>query len=279
MAYELLAIDLDGTILQDDLQLNIYSKELILRLKARYHVLIVTGRHHTAAKPYYEQLQLDTPIICCNGTYIYDYQQDTVLYENAINQDLAAHFIHSSQQHQLKMVMYIADAMVYSLDDPIAYMKPLDAWAKTFPKTKQPHIYQTDEFTALAKTTDYIWKFVVEGDPLPLQQFLQQDWIKDKFEGTWSDSLRIDLTTIGNNKGHALARYAKQLGIKPQNIVAVGDNFNDISMLRFAGVGIAMQQANAEVKVCADIISETDNHGDGVSRVLQQFFPIDGCEE
>ncbi|MEJ6120720.1 Cof-type HAD-IIB family hydrolase [Vibrio sp. 2-Bac 85] len=279
MKYKLLAIDLDGTILKDNHQLNPYSQKLIQQLKVHYHVLIVTGRHHTAAKPYYEQLQLDTPIICCNGTYIYDYQQDTVLYENAINKDLATYFIHSSEQHQLKMVMYITDAMVYSLEDPIAYMKPLDAWAKTFPKTKQPNIYQTDEFTSLITATDYIWKFVVEGDLLTLQKFLQQDWIKDKFEGAWSASSRIDLAKVGNNKGNALAHYAKKIGIKPENIVAVGDNFNDIPMLRFAGVGIAMQQANAEVKVCADIISDTDNHGDGVARILQQHFPIDGAEE
>ena len=105
--HKLLALDLDGTVLNSQ---HTISQELIDAIKSiakDTHVVIVTGRHHVAAKPYYEQLGLSTPIICCNGTYIFDYQTNTVLEENAIDKQMAAEFITLSQAHDLKMVMYV----------------------------------------------------------------------------------------------------------------------------------------------------------------------------
>ena len=276
MKHQLLALDLDGTTLQDNHQLNPSIKDFVHSIKSHYHVVIVTGRHHTAAKPYYDEFKLDTPIICCNGTYTYHYQQGKVLDHKAIDKGLAQRFIQSAERHRLKMVMYITDAMTYSLSDPIPYMQPLDTWAKSFPAESQPNIYQTDNFASLAKATDCVWKFVVEGEPERLKAFLHQTWIEDNFEGAWSGESRIDLALKGNNKGDALARYARQLGIDTGSIVAAGDNFNDISMLNIAGTGIAMQQADLVVKQSADMICETDNHGDGLAKLLKCYFPLVG---
>jgi hydroxymethylpyrimidine pyrophosphatase-like HAD family hydrolase len=64
--------------------------------------MIVTGRHHTAAKPYYDQLGLDTPIICCNGTYIYDRQTAEVVQENSIDKMHAREFLSLCDQYSLK---------------------------------------------------------------------------------------------------------------------------------------------------------------------------------
>ena len=85
--YKVLALDLDGTVLQDDHTIHPEVKKAIQEVKQYCHVVIVTGRHHTAARPYYYELGLDTPIICCNGTYVYDYQTETVLTQNAIDKD------------------------------------------------------------------------------------------------------------------------------------------------------------------------------------------------
>ncbi|MDV5169933.1 Cof-type HAD-IIB family hydrolase [Photobacterium rosenbergii] len=274
MKHQLLALDLDGTALQDNHQLNSSIAELVHSIKSQYHVVIVTGRHHTAAKPYYDEFNLDTPIICCNGTYTYHYQQGKVLDHKAIDKGLAQRFIQSAELHQLKMVMYVTDAMTYSLVDPIPYMQPLNVWAKTFPPESQPNIYQTDDFASLAEATDYVWKFVVEGEADRLEAFLRQAWVETHFEGAWSGESRIDLAMRGNNKGEALARYAQQLGIAPNSIVAAGDNFNDISMLEMAGIGIAMQQADPVVKQRADVICETDNHGDGLATLVKGYFPL-----
>ncbi|NHX34781.1 HAD hydrolase family protein, partial [Escherichia coli] len=68
-------------------------KQAIQQAAKQCHVMIVTGRHHTAARPYYDELGLTTPIICCNGTYIYDYQNEKVITHNALTKENALTFI------------------------------------------------------------------------------------------------------------------------------------------------------------------------------------------
>ncbi len=74
--YNVLALDLDGTVLTQEHTIHPAVKQAIHKAAKQCHVMIVTGRHHTAARPYYDELGLTTPIICCNGTYIYDYQNE-----------------------------------------------------------------------------------------------------------------------------------------------------------------------------------------------------------
>lgn len=128
--YKVLALDLDGTVLSDDHTIHPQVKDAIRAAQQHCHVLIVTGRHHTAARPYYDELGLTTPIICCNGTYVYDYASETVLEHNAIDKQDALTFIDLAQEFQLKLVMYIKDAMTYSQRSPIAYMQALEKWRK-----------------------------------------------------------------------------------------------------------------------------------------------------
>lgn len=100
--YKVLALDLDGTVLSDDHTIHPQVKDAIRAAQQHCHVLIVTGRHHTAARPYYDELGLTTPIICCNGTYVYDYASETVLEHNAIDKQDALTFIDLAQEFQRK---------------------------------------------------------------------------------------------------------------------------------------------------------------------------------
>lgn len=274
MAYQLLALDLDGTILQDDHTLNPAVKRVIDQIKAHYHVMIVTGRHHTAAKPYYDELGLTTPIICCNGTYSYDYHKKSVIKHNGIPRNYAAAFLKMAQHYQLQIVLYTQQAMTYSASNPIPYMLPLTAWAKRYPKDKQPEIYPVETFEPFIEQSDYVWKFVVQSTSQNLQTFLAEPLLRDYFDGAWSDENRIDLTMKGNSKGHALASYLTSLNLKPEQAVSAGDNFNDVSMLSLAGVGIAMQHAHDDVKAAANMVTQTDNQGESLANLIAHYFPV-----
>lgn len=77
MRYQAVAFDLDGTLLSSQSTILESSKKAIQKIREKgIKVFIVTGRHHTAVKPYYVELALDTPVVCCNGTYLYDFLQD-----------------------------------------------------------------------------------------------------------------------------------------------------------------------------------------------------------
>lgn len=268
--YQVLALDLDGTVLTDDHTIHPEVKKAIQEAKQHCHVMIVTGRHHTAARPYYYELGLDTPIICCNGTYVYDYQTETVLTQNAIEHQHALTFIDLAQEHKLKMVMYITDAMTYSNYNPFAYMLALEEWAEQAPEHHKPNIYRVDSFSETAKNTEFVWKFVVEGEQESVDRLMQAPWVKDHFNGERSWSNRIDFAAKGNSKGLRLAEYVNELGFKPSQVIAIGDNHNDISMLQYAGLGVAMFNADDTVKSNAQAVCKTDNNQDGLAHLIRE---------
>lgn len=268
--YKVLALDLDGTVLNDQQTIHPAVKQAIRDAQEVCHVVIVTGRHHTAAKPYYDELGLTTPIICCNGTYVYDYAHQQVLKHNAIAQDDALDFIDLAQQYQMKLVMYVTNAMTYSKCNPIAYMQALEHWAQQFPPEQQPRIERIASFAELARQTDYIWKFVVEGQPHSVERFANQEWIQKTFNGERSWSNRIDFSAQGNSKGKRLAEYVRELGYDANHVLAVGDNENDLSMICFAGLGVAMANASDLVKQGANLVCSTNNNQDGLARLIRE---------
>lgn len=270
MIYKLLAVDLDGTVLNSQHNISVNLVQAIKRISERHHVVIVTGRHHVAAAPYYHELGLTTPIICCNGTYIYDYKSKKVLTEKSIDKSKAIDFIKLAEEFNLKVVMYSRDSMLYSKHQPVAYMEKLSAWANTYPENERPSICKVDSFYDALQETDYIWKFVVEGGDL--EQFYQTEFINNNFSGerSWVD--RVDFAKIGNSKGNALSKYALGLGIEAKDIVAVGDNHNDISMLELAGLGIAMGNAEPAIKKHAQLVTADNDHHNALAELLIKIF-------
>ncbi|GAL20696.1 HMP-PP hydrolase (pyridoxal phosphatase) Cof [Vibrio maritimus] len=270
--YKVLALDLDGTVLTDEHKIHPDVKVEIQRAQQHCHVVIVTGRHHTAAKPFYQELGLTTPIICCNGTYVYDYQKDEVLEHNAIAKSDAQRFIELATEFQMKLVMYVTHEMTYSRANPIAYMQALESWAGRFPQEQQPRIRRIDSFSELAEQSEYVWKFVVEGAPSSVQRLSEQPWVKRNFNGERSWSNRIDFAAKGNSKGKRLGQYVKALGYEAHHVIAAGDNHNDISMLEYAGLGVAMKNADETVKKSAKITCKTNNNEDGLARLLREII-------
>lgn len=272
MHYKLLALDLDGTLLNSQHTLSPVLTETIKSISEVTHVMIVTGRHHVAALPYHRELGLKTPIICCNGTYIYDVLNNGVISENSIDKDLARQFLDLSEEHDLNVLMYVADAMLYSGKRPTAkYIGPLLEWSHAFPKSFRPNILEVDDFYKELESTEYVWKFVVEGGNV--DNFLNTDFVRTYFSGerSWVD--RVDFSAFGNTKGGRLAQYIESLDISLDECVAVGDNHNDISMIKPVGLGIAMQNADDTVKEHADMVTEQDHNDEFcLAETLQELF-------
>ncbi|MEL0637001.1 Cof-type HAD-IIB family hydrolase [Marinomonas sp. TI.3.20] len=270
--YQLLALDLDGTSLKSDFTISPVLVDTVRVLSRSIPVLIVTGRHHTTAGPYYQELGLTTPAICCNGTYVYDYQNRTVLQHNAIEKSNAMQFLQLAEARNLRVVVYLKDAMLYSSQRPVMHVARLAKWAEGFSGEVKPIIRQVDDFLPEVEGAECIWKFVVEGDDV--DEFAMMPFIREHFTGEKSWSNRIDFASIGNTKGSALAQLIQQKGIAPEQVVAVGDHHNDISMLKMVGMGVAMENADDSLKNYAKRITRTNNDNDHtVAELLQTLFP------
>lgn len=270
--HKLLALDMDGTVLTSDHTISPYLKEVLKALKEKVDVLFVTGRHHIAAEPYYHDLALTTPTICCNGTYMYDYHQQKVLLENSLSKDDALRFYKMTKEAGIKQVLYVDDAMLYSDTNPVEYIDKLVHWANSFPKTERPKIEAIHSFEDAIYQARYVWKLVLEGLPETLTSLIHDPWVQSTFNPEQSWFNRVDCSPAGNSKGNRLAQYLEMQGIAPSEVMAVGDNFNDVSMIKLAGWGVAMGNAEPGVKEIADEVCTTDNDGDGLAKLLEKYF-------
>jgi len=271
--YKLLALDLDGTVLNSQHQISQPLIKAIKNISNDIVVMIVTGRHHTAAKPYYDQLNLNSPSICCNGTYIYDYKTATVIKENAIPKHHARKFLSLCDQYSMKKIMYVTDSMLYDQQNPMAHMERLRLWAQAFPEHDRPSILRINDFDTPMNENKYVWKFVVEGEDDNVDEFSKHPFIQAEFNGEQSFINRFDFARKGNTKGNRLKEYITALGIEPEQVVAIGDNHNDISMIEIAGLGVTLDHAETAVKDAADFIINSNNDDQyGLANFINSLF-------
>ena len=124
MTTRVIALDLDGTLLTPKKTLLPSSIEALARAReAGYRLIIVTGRHHVAIHPFYQALALDTPAICCNGTYLYDYHAKTVLEADPMPVNKALQLIEMLNEHHIHGLMYVDDAMSMSTRPDMSFAR------------------------------------------------------------------------------------------------------------------------------------------------------------
>ena len=248
MEYRVIALDLDGTLLNSQKQVLPESIAAIAKAKAAgYHVLIVTGRHHSAIHPIYQALALTDPAICCNGTYSYDYQRQRVINSDPLPAKDTALVIEALRRAQIQGLLYAGDAMYY--EHPTPHVIRTQAWAKNYPPALRPVFRQVDDLNTVITSGEPLWKFALAHDDLPqLHRFAEEVETLAEVVCEWSWKDQIDIAKRGNSKGKRLAEWVASQQLSMQQVVAFGDNNNDLSMLEMAGIGVAMQEAKQEIK-------------------------------
>ncbi|MDU6685132.1 Pyridoxal phosphate phosphatase YbhA [Phytobacter ursingii] len=267
MTSRVLALDLDGTLLTPKKTLLPSSLEALARAKAAgYQLIIVTGRHHVAIHPFYQALALDTPAICCNGTYLYDYQAKKVLTADPLPVSQAVKLIEMLESHDVHGLMYVDNAMLY--EKPTGHVIRTNNWAQTLPPEQRPVFTQVDSLRAAASEVDAIWKFALtDEDTGKLRQFAHTVEQTLGLECEWSWHDQVDIARTGNSKGKRLAEWVNSQGLSMKDVVAFGDNYNDISMLEAAGLGVAMGNADDAVKARANVVIG-DNTTDSIASFI-----------
>jgi Cof subfamily protein (haloacid dehalogenase superfamily) len=271
MTSRVIALDLDGTLLTSSKTILPASLEALARARAAgYRVIVVTGRHHVAIHPFYQALALDTPAICCNGTYLYDYQAKKVLQADPMAVDKALSLTGMLADHDVHGLMYVDDAMLY--EHPTGHVIRTARWAESLPPEQRPVFTQVDSLAQAAREVKAVWKFALTDENIPkLQQFAQHVGQTLGLECEWSWHDQVDIARAGNSKGKRLAQWVEAQGLSMRDVVAFGDNYNDLSMLEAAGTGVAMGNAVDEVKARANVVigeNESNSIADFINRNL-----------
>lgn len=270
MTYQAIAFDLDGTLLNSQGKILDSSKQAIHQARVKgIKVVLVTGRHHTAVKPYYYELDLDTPILCCNGTYIYQPQTNEVLVGNPLSSVQAEKVINLAEQHDIDLLMYSRDAMNYMRLNP--HMEKFNKWVQSCPVEVRPNVQQINDFRSLLTPNETIWKFVISHPNRQVMENVVAELSPAEFSSEWSWIDRVDVANNGNSKGGRLMDLLKLWNIDPQQVISFGDNHNDTSMITAVGMGVAMGNAEEDVKQQAKRVTLSNNE-DGIAQVLNEIL-------
>ena len=271
MNYQVIALDLDGTLLTPEK--TILPESLAALRHARQSgakVVIVTGRHHVAIHPFYQALALDTPAICCNGTLLYDYLNKKVLSSDPLEPNQASQLVNLLDSYDVHALMYADDVMMYK--EPTGHIIRTEKWASKLPASQRPIFKQVHSLRDAAHEVNAIWKFALtDTDTAKLQNFTNvvEKELGLACEWSWHD--QVDIAQNGNSKGKRLAEWVESQGLSMNQVMAFGDNFNDLSMLKSAGLGVAMGNAVDEVKACADLVIGNNTEA-GIAEVLNEYF-------
>ncbi|MBZ5202219.1 HAD family phosphatase [Planomicrobium chinense] len=261
--YKMVAIDLDGTLLTDDLMISPATVTAIQKaVEAGTIVTIATGRMFSSAKRIALQLNLNVPLITYQGALIKDVNEKEVWYERTVPPGIAQKLIEISRKKKLHLQIYQNDILYSAVENDklIAYAEAV----------KVPYQIEPDLIKLVQKDVTKLL-FIEEPDVLDHLQNELQILFGESAHIAKSKKHYLEITHPEANKGSALLYLAKKLGIERTEIIGIGDNFNDIELIEAAGLGVAMGNAVMAVKDKADYTTFSNNE-EGVLHVIEKFI-------
>ncbi|QHA01696.1 Cof-type HAD-IIB family hydrolase [Dehalobacter restrictus] len=260
----LVAIDLDETLLNHKWQISEGNIKAIRRAVAKgVMVTLATGRMAASARKYASQLGLDVPIITYNGALIEHSLSREIIYHQVIPSGLAVEIIQHLQSKEVYTQVFIKDEV---------FTDKRNQYSRDYEEMTGIKVLEEDVLQILRQEPEGAEKILCISDEAYLQAAtadLRQIYA-DRLHFTRSKPFFLDMIDKEVNKGSALKALAANFGILPEEIIAIGDNFNDREMLMFAGIGVAMGNAHQELKEIADYITAS-NKEDGVAKVFEKF--------
>ena len=274
MQYRLMAIDLDGTSIEEGQLPNERVRKAVAAATGRgVRVIVATGRPYTSALQYGAALELRTPLICYQGALVKEVEgrRETLLAEEMPEAELEE-AVAFADEHQLDLNLYTEEAFYLArLAHPQAFY---DQWFNLPLRTVGSLV---DALPRLRSQGHKFLKALFLGEPADGDRLLPV--LRDRFAGRLtvvrSHSLMVEICSLSASKGQALAFLAGRFGIPRAETIAVGDSGNDESMVRWAGLGVAVANAMPEVLAAADWVAPPVTE-DGVVEVIERFILRNG---
>ena len=264
LPFRLCAIDLDDTLLDASHSLTETTLSAVQKVRSLgVTVVLASGRMHAAALRYAQELALDTPIISYNGAMVRYASTGETLLEEHIEADLAANIRVYSRQNGLQLNYYLHDLL---------YSEAYTPWLKLYHDRTNAPIEILPDFEAKLQNTTPT-KLVIVDSPEKVNTLLpqMQDRYGKQLYVTRSNAEYLEFMPPTADKGKALALVAAKYHINAAQTLAFGDSWNDIPMLQWAGLGLAVANAKPEVRQAADRIVQS-NTEDGVAHALADIF-------
>ncbi|MGD8294354.1 MAG: Cof-type HAD-IIB family hydrolase [Desulfobacterales bacterium] len=273
MRYKLFVADMDGTLLTDNKELTKKNIQTIKKLRGiGIKFAVATGRHDSMIKSYLKHLDLEVPVISCNGAIVREPFSDHVFLAEELPKEPSLQVIDICKEKNVDFHIYGHQSVFgEKLTHKMLYYHNLNKTLSPEEKTKLITVNNCREI--VLNESEPLYKFLIISDRY-------SDLLKicdriAKIEGlTVCQSMPTlcDVMKEGISKAHALQKLSESLSIKREEIAAIGDQFNDIDLIEYAGLGIAVANAEEVLKEKADCVTVSTNNQDAVSEAIENFL-------
>jgi len=263
VAVKLVAIDLDDTLLDSGLQIAPACVDAIQAVRDKgVIVTLATGRMHRSALPYARQLNMDLPLITYQGALVRSAFSAEVIYYKPLPRGPAGELIEFFQLLGLHCHAY---------SDEELFMEDLTPEGQYYEELAGIKAVIVDDLAATVRQNDAMKIMAIIKDQDLLVRLYQELTAKySQLHITRSKPIFLEAMAGEANKGLALQVLADHYDVKREEVLAIGDSYNDLDMIRWAGIGIAMANARPEVKAAADHVTAS-NDENGVAEALREF--------
>lgn len=271
-------MDLDGTLLNDNKTISKENLDTIHNLIERgYEVVIATGRNYLSARTLTKEIEDNLIYISNNGNIIIDSKDDRTILNTFLNFDDYKRVLIEGNSRKLQPIVYVD---YYSQGYDLILEKNSEH-GEYFDGVNKDMARYIEVENILDYEADRILAVVYSGKKKLLNEFFNH--INKEYPNIYSSHVMenvvmsealLEIMNPLGTKWNALNQYALKRNIKPKEIITIGDDNNDIDMIKNAGIGIAMSNGSELVKTNADIITKRDNNNSGLSYELNRILNI-----
>ena len=288
--YKLVAIDLDGTLLNSVGEVSEKTKKILKEAQNKgVEIVLSSGRPISSTKTLALELGVDNYLISGNGAVVYDIKKDEIIYDKFLNKEQVFKIIDVCEENSIFYNIYTEDEVItkslnYNVlfyhKENIKKIEEKRTHINVVQDTKK-YIEESEKDRFLKVTVCDESKMIFNGIIRKLREIGNIDILnvehmsRKRFNiGTEIMSIEYHYTEITNenvNKWTAIEHLIEKLNIKKDEVVAIGDNINDREMVENAGLGVVMGNSNPVMKEVADVIV-SDNDSDGVCEAFEKYI-------
>ena len=266
MNYRMIVLDLDDTLLKDDRTVSEMTRRRLLEAQQQGTVVVLASGRPTYAMQHLAQelclAQYGGYLISFNGARITACENGAVLSSVDISHAQMCRLFDLAQEQNVYIQTYTEDHILVSKDNEYTQIEK---------EITGMDVVECADFKAEIPKTAVKAMMLEHPDRLKQVEQALRPVIKDELYMTITKPFFLEFMNPAVDKGKSLVTLAAHLGISMKQVIAVGDSYNDISMIEAAGLGVAMGNAVEAVKQAADYETD-DNEHDGVARVVEKFF-------
>lgn len=268
MKYKLLVLDVDGTLLNNEKEIS--KRTLAALLKVQHmgiRIVLASGRPTSGIMPFAKALELGNfggYILSYNGCQVIKADTGEVMFERRINPEQIPYLEKKSRKNGFSIFTYHDDYILTDNADDLHIRK--EAWLNHLKIMEEPEFSIAIDFAPC--------KCVLVSDDYEALRGLENHW-KRRLAGVLdvfpSEPYFLEVVPCGVDKANTLALLMDQLGVKREEVIAIGDGVADVTMLQLAGKSVAMGHAPDSVKICADYVTAS-NDEDGVAQAVEKLI-------